>query len=134
MDNNQPSEDQSEDIWSSPNWRPRIEKIFVELLVEEMIYHPDVCVLALMRKHGTMCAKSSTRRRVWIMIRQNRRNMLACWGKDIVLWNHFIIMVALAGIIIVRWWMCMMTCGKNILRCILLHFLRLWCCFIFVPL
>ncbi|KAA8547474.1 hypothetical protein F0562_003662 [Nyssa sinensis] len=41
MDNNS-SQDQSEDVWSRPNWPPRLEKIFVELLIEEMKYHLDV--------------------------------------------------------------------------------------------
>ncbi|XP_059440316.1 L10-interacting MYB domain-containing protein-like isoform X2 [Corylus avellana] len=41
---NQTSEEQSEDVWSRPNWPPRTEKIFVELLIEEMKYHLDVCV------------------------------------------------------------------------------------------
>ncbi|XP_049360465.1 uncharacterized protein LOC125825175 [Solanum verrucosum] len=34
--------DPAEDVWSSPNWPPRIEKMFVGSLVEEMKYHLDV--------------------------------------------------------------------------------------------
>ena len=41
---NQTNQEQSEDVWSSPNWSPHLEKIFVELLIEEMKYYPDVCV------------------------------------------------------------------------------------------
>ncbi|KNA18938.1 hypothetical protein SOVF_066120 [Spinacia oleracea] len=33
----------SEDVWSQPNWPPRLEKVFVELLLEEMKMHDDVC-------------------------------------------------------------------------------------------
>uniref|UniRef100_A0A5B7BR47 Myb/SANT-like domain-containing protein n=1 Tax=Davidia involucrata TaxID=16924 RepID=A0A5B7BR47_DAVIN len=36
------SQDQSEDVWSRPNWPSRLEKIFVELLIEEMKNHLDV--------------------------------------------------------------------------------------------
>lgn len=35
-------QDPAEDVWSSPNWPPRVEKIFVNSLVEEMKYHLDV--------------------------------------------------------------------------------------------
>ncbi|CAL5366233.1 uncharacterized protein LOC114305448 [Camellia sinensis] len=41
MDNH-PSQDPSEAVWSMPNWPPRLEKIFVELLIDEMKYHLDV--------------------------------------------------------------------------------------------
>lgn len=39
---NQPSQDPSNDVWSRPNWPARVEKSFVELLIEEMIDHLDV--------------------------------------------------------------------------------------------
>ncbi|XP_058209645.1 uncharacterized protein LOC131322364 isoform X2 [Rhododendron vialii] len=39
---NQPSQDPSDDVWSRPNWPARVEKSFVELLIEEMIDHLDV--------------------------------------------------------------------------------------------
>lgn len=39
---NQPSQDPSDDVWSRPNWPARVEKSFVELLIEEMIDHSDV--------------------------------------------------------------------------------------------
>lgn len=39
---NQPSQDPAEDVWSRPNWPARVEKVFVDLLIEEMIYHSDV--------------------------------------------------------------------------------------------
>ncbi|XP_055806050.1 uncharacterized protein LOC129874733 [Solanum dulcamara] len=35
-------QDPAEDVWSSPNWPPRVEIIFVNSLVEEMKYHLDV--------------------------------------------------------------------------------------------
>lgn len=40
MDNH-PSQDQTEDVWPSPNWPQRLEKTFVELLLEEMKIHWD---------------------------------------------------------------------------------------------
>lgn len=39
---NQPSQDPSEDVWSRPNWPARVEKSFVDLLIEEMNIQLDV--------------------------------------------------------------------------------------------
>ncbi|KAH7847012.1 hypothetical protein Vadar_020753 [Vaccinium darrowii] len=38
----QPSQDPSEDVWSRANWPARVEKSFVELLIEEMNIQLDV--------------------------------------------------------------------------------------------
>ncbi|XVE82500.1 hypothetical protein DITRI_Ditri16bG0009800 [Diplodiscus trichospermus] len=45
MKKNQSGQDQcDEDVWSRPNWPPRLEKVLMELIIEEMNNHIDDCV------------------------------------------------------------------------------------------
>ncbi|XP_050228220.2 uncharacterized protein LOC126677575 [Mercurialis annua] len=45
------SRDQSgDDVWSRPNWPPRLEKVFVELLMDEMNIYVDVCATGFNEK------------------------------------------------------------------------------------